>query len=201
MDNILKKIAFVDGENVGYLSNYSSLSLDYKEIHYFLGATQRLPPELLQKHQNIKIIKINKTAKNNLDFHLAMYLGRLHEKLSNDFVFEVISNDTGFDGIVSFINKNWNRKCVRNGATCLRNSTLSKIHNHFHGVTDGFGLPKSINALHNYLLAKSLSTADNVYDHISILFDEYGLYLDFEDRIRYDRFNYVRKKKLSVNQL
>ena len=178
-----KKIALVDGENVGSLSKYSSLPPDYEIIYYFLGATQRLSPELTGKNSDIRVVEIAKIGKNNLDFHLAAYLGYLHKMVSPDFIFEVISKDTGFDGIISFINQNWKRKCRRMDA--LYSEIPREIIIHFV-FRDGLGLPKNVKALRNYLIASSLSTTDNVDDDIEILFEIGLLYLDCENRIRYN---------------
>lgn len=186
-----RKIALVDGENVGSLSKYSSLPSDYETIYYFLGATQHLSSELTGKHPDIRVIEIAKVGKNNLDFHLSAYLGYLHNTVSSDFIFEVISKDTGFDGIIGFINQNWNRKCYRESTffSHLTRKLPLKIQTHFISRNQ-ICLPKSINALRNYLIAQSLSTVDNVDEHVETLFKTCLLYLDFQNRVRYDRIGF-----------
>ncbi|MDQ7073673.1 MAG: PIN domain-containing protein [Gammaproteobacteria bacterium] len=42
------------------------------------------------------IIQIHTTQENNLDFHLAYYLGKYDQEANKNITFEVISNDKGY---------------------------------------------------------------------------------------------------------
>lgn len=109
------KWAFVDYENVNSL-NLLRLS-DYEWVVLFCGPKDKnLKIDLSAiesgKSPRLEIIRLDKSAKNNLDFHLALYLGRYHETVEEAAEFSVVSNDTGFDGVIAYL-KNLGRKCKR----------------------------------------------------------------------------------------
>ena len=58
------------------------------------------------------------TGNNNLDFHLAFYLGVHHLEAGKDVKFHVISNDKGFDGVIQHL--------VDMGRACERVSRAKK---------------------------------------------------------------------------
>ncbi len=104
---------FVDYENTGSLTGFSTK--DYERIFVFCGPTNNkinlgeLPST---EFSRIECIGIKTTGTNNLDFHLAFYLGRLHESAKENVEFHIISNDTGFNGLLSHLKK-IGRKCKR----------------------------------------------------------------------------------------
>ncbi|HDR1524412.1 TPA: hypothetical protein QB463_000661, partial [Pasteurella multocida] len=59
---------------------------------------------------NINLITIKNIAKNNLDFHLAYFLGKVDQEVDKQIGFEVISKDKGYQGICDYIQ---NQKCAR----------------------------------------------------------------------------------------
>jgi len=105
--------AFVDLENIGSLNKISIPKYDV--VYVFVGAKQSgisLIPESSERFTDIKILKLEDISKNNLDFHLTYYLGQLDSKAKKEVTFTIISNDAGFDNLITHINKT-GRKCVR----------------------------------------------------------------------------------------
>lgn len=105
--------AFVDLENIGSLKNISIEK--YDKIYVFAGSHQSnitLTSNSTKKFVELKILKIQETSKDNLDFHLSYYLGKFDSLAKKDIVFTVISNDTGFDNLIKHIS-NTGRKCKR----------------------------------------------------------------------------------------
>jgi hypothetical protein len=109
------KWVFVDYENVNSLD---ALKLsDYEWVILFCGPKDKkvkidLASIASGKIPKFEIIRIDKSAKDNLDFHLALYLGRYHELVDENVEFAVFSNDTGFDGIIGHM-KTLGRKCKK----------------------------------------------------------------------------------------
>lgn len=105
--------AFVDYENVGSLE---ALNIsDYERVFVFCGPKNTrikvgaLPSEGFCR---IELIGVTTTGANNLDFHLAFHLGRLHEVADKGVAFHIISNDSGFNGLVNHL-KNLGRSCKK----------------------------------------------------------------------------------------
>ena len=105
--------AFVDYENTGSLEgvNFS----EYKKILVFCGPKNNkikfgtLPTS---EFCSIEIIGVSTMGSNNLDFHLAFHLGRFHEIADSSIEFHIISNDSGFNGLVNHLKK-IGRKCKK----------------------------------------------------------------------------------------
>ena len=105
--------AFVDYENTGSLEGIN-LS-EYKKILVFCGPKNKkikLGTLPISELCSIDIIGVSTTGSNNLDFHLAFHLGRFHEKTDSSIEFHIISNDSGFNGLVNHLKK-IGRKCKK----------------------------------------------------------------------------------------
>jgi len=107
----MTKWAFIDYENI---SNLELVALDnYQRVIVFLGAKQ---PKLdfgtsrYDQPLNITIIQLKDTQANNLDFHLAYYLGKFDDTADRLITFDVVSNDNGFSPLISHI-RNTGRSC------------------------------------------------------------------------------------------
>jgi len=104
---------FVDYENTGSLE---AIDLGkYQRVFVFLG-----PKNTRLKFGEIsntgfctlEIVSLSTMGPNNLDFHLAFHLGRHHESADEGTEFHIISNDSGFDGLVNHL-RELGRKCRR----------------------------------------------------------------------------------------
>ena len=98
--------AFVDYENVGSLEALNFP--DYERVFVFCGPKNTkikvgaLPSDGFCQ---IELIGVTTMGSNNLDFHLAFHLGRFHEIAEKDVTFHIISNDSGFNGLITHLEK------------------------------------------------------------------------------------------------
>ncbi len=118
------KYAFIDYENINSL-DYLNLT-QYEKIFLFIGANQT-SIRLAEKYTvplNIVIITVDKIANNNLDFHIAYYLGKCDHSADKVIQFDIISNDKGYLGICDYIHKLTTRHCQ-----LIRPQDESKIQN------------------------------------------------------------------------
>ncbi len=103
--------AFVDYENVGTLDSpilKSEINWnDYSKIFVYIGAKQCsfTFPEEWDDLRNVDFIKIADCAKNNLDFHIALDLGRLDATVDKSIEFHILSQDYGYEGICKTLTK------------------------------------------------------------------------------------------------
>lgn len=107
------KWAFIDLENIGNLADIELTT--YDKIVIFIGAKQHRLDFGSKKYDsplNLTVIQIKATQANNLDFHLAYYLGKYDSETANDICFDLISNDNGFTPLVAHIKAN-GRLCVQ----------------------------------------------------------------------------------------
>ncbi|MGC6404857.1 PIN domain-containing protein [Bisgaard Taxon 45] len=104
------KYAFIDYENIHSLDNINLN--EYEKIYLFLGAQQQ-SITLSEKFNDqiiIHLITIKDVAKNNLDFHLAYFLGKFDQEVDKNIHFDVISKDKGYQGVCDYIQ---NQKAAR----------------------------------------------------------------------------------------
>lgn len=105
--------AFVDYENIGSLEAIN-LS-EYEKVYVFCGPRNtKIKFGILPSSGfcSIELIGVTTMGNNNLDFHLAFHLGRLHEVADETIAFHIISNDSGFNGLVNHLKK-IGRKCKK----------------------------------------------------------------------------------------
>jgi len=105
------KWAFIDYENINCLSKVKLD--DYAKILIFVGAKQPKINFGEKKYHvplDMLIIQIQTVQSNNLDFHLAYYLGKYDQEVDKNIIFEVISNDNGYSPLIAHIRAN-SRPC------------------------------------------------------------------------------------------
>ena len=104
---------FVDYENTGSLE---AIDLSkYQRVFVFLGPKNtklKLGEVSSAAFCTLEIISLNTMGPNNLDFHLAFHLGRFHEVADESVEFHIVTNDSGFNGLVNHL-KSLGRKCKR----------------------------------------------------------------------------------------
>lgn len=103
-----KTVLLVDYENIQNIP-LSALCEENIDIKIFVGQFQsKIPLELVQETQRfgqrLEWIKIEGVGSNALDFHIAFYLGKLSNNISN-VSFAILSKDKGFDPLVKYVNK------------------------------------------------------------------------------------------------
>ncbi|MGB0992710.1 MAG: PIN domain-containing protein [Akkermansiaceae bacterium] len=102
----MKNWAFVDYENVGTLESLDFN--DYERLFVFCGPRHKrlslgeIPTDTFS---HLEIIRMDTTGKNNLDFHLTFYMGIQHQVAPRNVEFHVVSNDTGFHGLIAHLVK------------------------------------------------------------------------------------------------
>ncbi|MEE9358076.1 PIN domain-containing protein [Candidatus Vondammii sp. HM_W22] len=105
--------AFIDYENTGSLEDIDYQV--YQRIFVFCGPKNsklKLGDAEWPQFLSIEIIRLKTMGENNLDFHMAYYLGKFSEIANQEIEFHVITKDKGFDGLVNHIKK-IGRKCKR----------------------------------------------------------------------------------------
>jgi len=105
------KWAFIDYENINCLSKVKLD--DYAKILIFVGAKQPKINFGEKKYHvplDMLIIQIQTVQSNNLDFHLAYYLGKYDQEVDKNIIFDVISNDNGYAPLIAHIRAN-SRPC------------------------------------------------------------------------------------------
>lgn len=107
------KWGLIDYENTGSLE---AVDLgQYERVFIFLGPKNRklkLGEITSVGFCTLELISLNTMGPNNLDFHLAFHLGRFHELADKEIEFHIITNDSGFNGLVNHI-KRLGRKCKK----------------------------------------------------------------------------------------
>ena len=102
------------------------------KIFVFVGSdVADIPFALVRDMQNmgnaIKWVEVGTSLTNDVNYHICFLMGKLHEKISGDVEFAILSNDAGFDPLVNFINST-GRACVRikNNAAMEKTATVPK---------------------------------------------------------------------------
>ena len=97
---------FVDYENIGSLNNIEFSN--YQRLFVFCGPKNpniKLGNAVITEFIKIEIIKLKTSGANNLDFHIAYYLGKFSQTAAEDIQFHIITRDNGFNGLVNHIKK------------------------------------------------------------------------------------------------
>ncbi|MEX5793790.1 PIN domain-containing protein [Providencia hangzhouensis] len=106
--------AFVDLENVPHLDPIAFEQ--YQQVFVFVGPKQvslKLPVQTTTRYI-LNIIKVSQVSQNNVDFHLAWYLGQAHEQADKTCQFTVFTNDKGLMPLMNTI-KQRGRSCTLQG--------------------------------------------------------------------------------------
>ena len=119
----MKRFILIDFENMQKI-DFDLIDTDDTDIAIFVGRSQgKIPFPLVQKTQKlgdrVKWLKIAGDGKNNLDFHIAYELGRIREKYQKDIDLIVLSKDSGYDSLISYIKDS--------GVTARRIANLAEL--------------------------------------------------------------------------
>lgn len=104
---------FIDYENTGSLEAVQINQ--YNRLFIFIGSKNnklKLGTVSSSEFCTLELISLNTMGSNNLDFHMAFHLGRFHELAKKDIEFHIITNDSGFNGLVNHIKK-LGRQCKK----------------------------------------------------------------------------------------
>lgn len=166
--------AFIDFENIGSLKQINLKQ--YQRIYIFCGAKQNhLPLAQISTlgFTEFVLFKTDATSKNNVDFHICYYLGKLDHAETTNIRFIVISNDKGYDNLIRHIQKN-GRKCSRLSSnpppiSPQKSAIEIKIQNIINSIL-GNGLsklPRTKQKLKNFIKSRlGKDVADNHVNNI-----------------------------------
>ncbi|WP_373778971.1 PIN domain-containing protein [Glaesserella sp.] len=165
------KYAFIDYEN---LNSLDGLELQkYNRIFLFIGASSNQTEIHLSEKFNdelqITLITVKDIAKNNVDFHIAYYLGKLDVTVDKNVEFHIFSKDKGYDGVCSFIQQQKNsRVCVRhtpiieeikpNESITIEEEPIKQAFNEYVNFMAGINvtnLPSKLESLRNNIHNKT----------------------------------------------
>ena len=145
------KWAFIDYENIGSLGKVDIST--YKKVVVFLGAKQSkidFNESRYDKPIDLVLIQIKTSQSNNLDFHLAYYLGKFDGEAAESVTFDVISNDSGFSPLISHI-KSTGRQCKQVKVSGV-SGELQKLVQSLTAVAAD-KRPKKLKSLRNHIAA------------------------------------------------
>lgn len=116
MNTNIRRYVFLDFETLKRIK-FKKLEKVCDKIFVFVGsATENIPFALVREMQkmgsSIKWVEVGAASPNDLNYHICFLMGKLHEKISSDVEFAILSNDTAFDPLVHFINST-GRNCLR----------------------------------------------------------------------------------------
>jgi vacuolar-type H+-ATPase subunit H len=125
----------------------------------------------------IKWVEVSATLTHDLNYHICFLMGKLHEKISGDVEFAILSNDVAFDPLVNFINAT-GRNCVRIKTSATEKQAASpKVET--SAVEDVDNMPN----LQNKNVADAKPTQQSVLDGLNTrLFGEHSSETDDQDR-------------------
>ncbi len=116
MNTNIRRYVFLDFETLKRIK-FKKLEKVCDKIFVFVGsATENIPFALVREMQkmgsSIKWVEVGAASPNDLNYHICFLMGKLHEKISSDVEFAILSNDMAFDPLVHFINST-GRNCLR----------------------------------------------------------------------------------------
>ncbi len=116
MNTNIRRYVFLDFETLKHIK-FKKLEKVCDKIFVFVDSdTDGIPFALVRDMQkmgsSIKWMEVNGASPTDLNYQICFLMGKLHEKISQDVEFAILSNDTAFDPLVHFINST-GRNCLR----------------------------------------------------------------------------------------
>jgi hypothetical protein len=168
-----QEIALIDLENIGSMKDVKIEN--FIKTIIFIGAKQskfsleNIPSDRMY---DISFFRTKKISKNNLDFHIAYYLGKLNEIENKNIEFVIISNDKGYDELIKTINLH-GRRCIRKSMNYTQEKKDEKIKLLISSLMgkEIKKLPKSEISLKNYIKShlgefNSKSNINHIYNRL-----------------------------------
>jgi hypothetical protein len=111
-----RRYVFLDFETLKNIK-FKKLEKVSDKVFVFVGSDiASIPFPIVKDVQRIgnalKWIEVSHATTADLNYHICFLMGKLHEKISSDVEFAILSNDDTFDPLVHFINST-GRSCVR----------------------------------------------------------------------------------------
>lgn len=116
MNHQMRRYIFIDYDNLKAI-RFRKIEKVCDKVFIFISSDEdMLPFDLVQQMQrfgkNAKWITVDRMDVQDMNYHICFLMGKLHEKVSPEIEFAIISNDLSFSGIVAHIHAD-GRKCVR----------------------------------------------------------------------------------------
>lgn len=124
MNTHTRRYVFLDFDTLINIK-FKKLEKVCDKIFVFVGSDTTVVPFTLVRDMQgmgnaIKWVDVGETLTHDLNYHICFLMGKLHEKISGDVEFAILSNDAAFDPLVNFINAT-GRSCLR-----IKNSLSEK---------------------------------------------------------------------------
>lgn len=115
MNTQSRRYIFIDFKDLSDVK-FKKLEKICTKVFIFYGAEEEFIPlrvvrQMQKMGKTIKWIPVA-NAEEGIYFHLSFLMGKLHEKVSGDIEFAILSNDESYDPLVDFINLS-GRSCLR----------------------------------------------------------------------------------------
>jgi PIN domain len=112
----IRRYLFVGYDTLHHIK-FRKLEKVSDKIFVFIGSDiPSIPFEIVRDVQkmgnNLKWVEVPGDAQIDLNFHICFLMGKLHERISGDIEFAILSNDESFDALVGYINST-GRSCLR----------------------------------------------------------------------------------------
>lgn len=148
----IKRYFFLDYENLQRI-RFRKLEKVCDKVFIFVSAEEeRIPITLVQQIQklgkNAKWIVANAPQGQALDLHISFLMGRLHEKISKEIEFAVLSDKADYDSLIAQINAE-GRSCLRVKrpeveATAKGETSADSIFQSFEPATKPESMPDNV---------------------------------------------------------
>ena len=112
----IRRYLFVGYDTLQFIK-FKKLEKVSDKIFVFIGSNvESIPFEIVRDVQkmgnNLKWVEVDGDAQQGSNYHICFLMGKLHERISGDVEFAILSNDQSFDPLVNFINST-GRSCLR----------------------------------------------------------------------------------------
>jgi PIN domain len=112
----IRRYLFVGYDTLNYVK-FKKLEKVSDKIFVFVSSdVPSIPFEIVRDVQkmgnNLKWVEVPGDTQLDLNYHICFLIGKLHERISGDVEFAILSNDKSFDTLVNYINS-MGRSCLR----------------------------------------------------------------------------------------
>ncbi len=111
-----RRYIFVDYESLKRIK-FRKLEKVCDKVFVFIDSNENyIPFSLVRQMQRmgnaLKWVTVDHLNQSGASYHITFLMGKLHEKVNYDIEFAILSNDSTYDNLISFINSE-GRSCVR----------------------------------------------------------------------------------------
>lgn len=124
-----RRFVFIDFENLKKVK-FKKLEKVCDRVFIFIDAEEQSIPFVLVRQiqrlgKTVRWIPIHNPHQGDMNYHIAFLMGKFHQKINKQTEFAILSNDQGFDPLVSFVNGQ-GRSCLRVRSKPAKQETKSK---------------------------------------------------------------------------